>query len=105
VRSAQEVSAIATRRPFPAGAVRASTGKLQVALLARPAPARARKQALALAGAHDLLAFGERELYWLPRARMTDSELDLARLEGLVGPWTMRTKATIEQLAERHLSA
>jgi hypothetical protein len=35
---------------------------------------------------------------------MLDSGLDLQQLERLVGPWTMRTKATIEQLAARHLA-
>ena len=64
--------------------------------------AAARKEALALASDEDLLAIDGRELYWLPQARMFDSELDLKALEALVGPWTMRTMGTIEQIAAKH---
>jgi uncharacterized protein (DUF1697 family) len=104
VRSAAEIAEIAARRPFDEERVAASTGKLHVALLPH-APGRERaRETLALAGDSDLLAFGERELYWLPSGRMIDSALDLRALERLVGPWTMRTKSTIEQLWVRHLA-
>ena len=56
---------------------------------------RARRTRLAIRGG---------ELYWLPSGGMIDSELDLKALEALVGPWTMRTKGTIEQIAEKHLA-
>jgi uncharacterized protein (DUF1697 family) len=105
VRSAKEVRAIAGHEPFPPERLDASTGKLQVALLAGRPGAAARKAALALAGEADPLAIRGSELYWLPQARMVDSELDLKALEALVGPWTMRTKGTIEQIAEKHLGS
>jgi uncharacterized protein (DUF1697 family) len=105
VRSAAEAVEIAAGRPFPPQALRASEGKLHVAMLRELPAAGVRSQVLGLATAADRLAFGARELYWLPRGRMLDSGLDLQQLERLVGPWTMRTKATIEQLAARHLAA
>jgi uncharacterized protein (DUF1697 family) len=103
LRSAREVVAIAGHEPFEPQVVNASTGRLQVALLPGKPSAAAGKAALALAGEEDRLAIRGRELYWLPKARMSDSELDLKALESLVGPWTMRTKGTIDAIAEKHL--
>jgi uncharacterized protein (DUF1697 family) len=104
VRSAAEIAEIAAREPFPQERVSASTGKLHVALLGAAPAAGVRREALAHASDTDLLALHGRELYWLPQGRMIDSGLDLRALERLLGPWTMRTKATIEQLAAKHLA-
>ncbi len=104
LRTAAEVRTIAAHEPFDARTVAASAGKLQVALLAKkPSPAR-RKRALARASDEDRLAFGERELYWLPRGGTRDSELGMAAIDELVGPTTIRTMGTIEQLAAKHLA-
>jgi uncharacterized protein (DUF1697 family) len=101
VRSAEEIAAIAALAPFPAAAVSASTGKLHVALLPREPKAAITRDALAHATDEDRLALDGRELYWLPRGRMIESGLDLRALEDLVGPWTMRTKATVEGMAAK----
>jgi uncharacterized protein (DUF1697 family) len=101
LRSADEVRALAAHEPFPAGQVEASDGKLQVALLAS-SPAKAdREAALALATGDDRLALGERELWWLPAGRLTDSELDLGALEKRLGDWTMRTANTVRRMAAK----
>lgn len=101
LRTADEVRALAEHEPFPAGEIESSEGKLQVALLAeRPAKAD-REAALALATGDDRLALGERELWWLPAGRMSDSELDLRALEKLVGDWTMRTANTIRRMRQK----
>ena len=55
----------------------------------------------ALATGEDRLAFGDRELYWLPSGGMRDAALDLQAIERLVGPTTMRTKGTMERLAAK----
>ena len=102
LRSARELSALAAHEPFAEAEVGASEGKLQVALLPKKPPAAARKQALAEASDEDRLAIEGRELYWLPSGRMSDSELDLKRLEKALGPWTMRTMGTIEQIVARY---
>ncbi len=104
IRSAQELQAIAALRPFDARHVRGSAGKLQVALLSeRPSPG-AREATLALAGEGDRLAFGARELYWLPSGGILDSQLDLKAIGKLLGVITVRTKNTIEQIAARHFA-
>jgi uncharacterized protein (DUF1697 family) len=104
LRSAAEVRAIAEHRPFPARLVGGSKGKLQVALLPSKPPAGARRQALELATDADRLALDGRELYWLPSGGTRDSGLNLKALEKLVGPWTMRTKGTLELLADKHFA-
>jgi uncharacterized protein (DUF1697 family) len=104
LRSAEELLAIASYRPFDAELVEASKGKLQVALLAKKPSAAAAKWALSLSSEADRLAIEGRELYWLPSGGISESELDLKTAESAVGPWTMRTKGTIEQIVARYLS-
>lgn len=104
LRSAAELGALAAHEPFDIAAVKASKGKLQVALLPKKPTAKARKQALAEASDEDRLALEGRELYWLPSGGISESGLDLKTLETAVGPWTMRTMGTIEQIVAKHFS-
>ena len=101
LRSVAEVAAIAGRAPFPAKAVNASKGKLQVSLLAQEPGAKARRQVLALASDEDLLAIEGRELYWLPSGGLLESDLDLKAIEQALGRDTRRTMGTIEQIAAK----
>lgn len=102
IRTAEELKEIAAQEPFAPRLLQASAGKLQVAMLAEPASAAARKQILALAGKRDKLAFGTCELYWLPSGGVLESELDMKRIERVLGAMTMRTKGTVEQIAAKH---
>ncbi len=102
LRSSEQVAEIAARGPFPAKEIDASAGKLQVALLPAAPGKRVRKQALGIATDEDRLAIEGSELYWLPSGGMSESDLDLKTLESELGPWTMRTMGTIEQIAARH---
>lgn len=101
LRTAAEIEAIAAAEPFEPALVEASKGKLQVSLLEAKPAAGARKQVEALSSDDDRLAFGERELYWLPSAGTMESELDRKEIEKLLGPVTQRTKGTIEALAAK----
>lgn len=102
LRSAKELSALAAHEPFDAAKVKASKGKLQVALLPKKPAAKARKQALGETTAEDRLAIEGRELYWLPSGGISESDLDLKTIEAAVGPWTMRTMGTVEQIAAKY---
>jgi uncharacterized protein (DUF1697 family) len=104
LRTASEVKEIAARQPFPAKDVERSQGKLQVSLLEKKPSAATQKKALELATDQDRLAFGKRELYWLPSGGTLDSELDRKRLDELLGPTTMRTKGTVELLAAKYFA-
>jgi uncharacterized protein (DUF1697 family) len=101
LRTASELAEIVAYDPFTPAQLAASKGKLQVSMLSKKPTAATRKKALALATDQDLLAFGKRELYWLPSGGTMESTLDRKALDGLLGPTTMRTKGTVEQLAAK----
>jgi len=105
LRSAIELGEVAAEEPFEADRVAASKGKPQIAFLSAAPKAAARKAALAQASDDDLLVLRGRELYWLPSGGISESDLDLKQLEATLGPWTMRTKDTVEQISRRHLAA
>lgn len=104
LRGAAELSALAAHEPFDAAAVKASKGKLQVALLPSKPAAKARKKALAEATDEDRLVVEGRELYWLPSGGVSETDLDLKVVEAALGPWTMRTIGTIEQIVAKHFA-
>jgi uncharacterized protein (DUF1697 family) len=101
LRTAPELGEIVAFQPFKPAQVEASKGKLQVSMLSKKPTAATRKKALALATDQDLLEFGERELYWLPSGGTLESALDRKAIDALLGPTTMRTKGTVEQLAAK----
>lgn len=101
LRSGEEVAAVAARQPFDAAAMRKSKGKLQVSFLMKKPSAAAKKKALALATDEDRLGIEGRELYWLPSGGISESELDLKAIDAALGPGTMRTMGTIEQIAAK----
>lgn len=104
LRTAEELRGIARMQPFTPARVEASAGKLQVGMLSGRPGSRARRDVLALASDHDRLAFGEQELYWLPSGGMSESALDLRAIARLIGSMTLRTRGTVEQIAEMHFS-
>lgn len=101
LRTAEELASVASFAPFPDEAVQASAGKLQVTMLREPPGEAARAQVLGLAPAADALAFGPRELYWLPSGGVLESELDVKAIARVVGDGTMRTLGTIENIVRR----
>lgn len=102
LRTDAEVRTIAQDEPFPAADVEASAGKLQVSVLADLPPAAERERVLALATDEDRLAFGKRELYWLPSGGMLDSQLDLKAIDQAVGVSTRRTMGTMQAIAAKY---
>ncbi len=101
MRTAKQLEEIAERQPFAPKDVEASKGKLQVSLLLEKPTATTAKKVLALATDDDRLAFGTRELFWLPSGGYMEAELDRKALDEMVGPSTVRTKGTVEQLARK----
>lgn len=98
LRSPPEMEALASVEPFEPGA------KFHVMFLKKLPPAGVQDEVLALSTDDDRLAFGERELFWRPRGRMLESELDLKRVGNLIGLNTMRTNGTVAQIAAKYLS-
>lgn len=104
LRTAGEVRKIAAHQPFEEALVEKSKGKLQVTMLTAKPAAKARKEVLALASDEDRLAFGDRELHWLPSGGILDSALDFKLIGKLLGPITTRTKGTVEQVAAKYFA-
>jgi len=102
LRSLEEVAAIAAREPFAPKLVARSKGKLQVSFLMENPTAAAKRQVLALATAEDLLAIEGRELYWLPSGGISESDLDWKPIDAVLGPGTIRTMGTVEQIAAKY---
>jgi uncharacterized protein (DUF1697 family) len=98
LRGAREMDALAAGQPFEPGA------KYHVMFLKKLPSAAVHKQVLALGTDDDRLAWGARELFWRPRGRMMDSELDLKAVEKLIGRNTMRTNGTVEQIAAKYFA-
>ena len=102
LRGLAELARIAAQEPFAAAALAASKGKLQVSMLSREPTAEAKQEVLALATDEDRLAISGRELFWLPSGGTIESTLDLKAIERALGPGTMRTKGTIDQIASKY---
>lgn len=103
LRGAAELRAVAAREAFDSQLVAASRGKLQVAFLPAAPSSEKSREALDLGTDEDRLRIDGRELYWLPSSGVSDAELDLKAVEAAIGPWTMRTKGTVDQIVAKHL--
>lgn len=93
IRTAAEMRALAADDPIP----RKAGQKLHVMFCLKKPP----KSVLEYATETDPLVIGKSELYWGPQGRMLDSDIDLKAIEKLIGPMTMRTKDTVDQIAAR----
>jgi uncharacterized protein (DUF1697 family) len=104
LRSTKQLLAITAQQPFDEKQLAASKGKLQVAFLGEKPSAAAVKKALRLASDADLLAVAGKELYWLPDGGLSESDLDHRALAEALGPMTIRTKGTVDQIATRYFA-
>lgn len=96
LRNDKQMRALAEHRPFGN-----AEGRLHVMVMGKRPSASLVKKVTPLAGKGDRLAFGERELYWLTPGNMQDAQTDLDAVMKLIGPHTMRTKGTIDQIAKK----
>jgi uncharacterized protein (DUF1697 family) len=104
LRSEKQLLAIGAQEPFSAKQLAASKGKPQIAFLVKkPSPAAA-KRALAMTSDADLLALEGSELFWLPEGGLSESDLDHKALGEALGPMTIRTKGTVDQIAAKYFS-
>lgn len=90
LRTAEELAAIVQFEAFTPAEIEAR-GKVQVTLLKTSPDAETTAAALAFASEDDLLVLNGRELYWLPRAGISTSELDHKGLDRVLGLGTTRT--------------
>jgi hypothetical protein len=75
-----------------------------VAFLKGRPPAALRRKLEALSGNVDELKVGEREIYWLSRTSLRDSNVSGARLEAVSnGPATVRNVNTVNRLLAKYV--
>lgn len=104
LRGEDELRGAAEHEPFELAALEASRGKLQVAFLRATPKASDRRQALELSTGDDRLEVDGRQLYWLPRGGLSESDLDLNAIAAALGPITIRTRGTVEQIVAKYLA-
>jgi uncharacterized protein (DUF1697 family) len=101
LRSAQALERIATRQPFQSAE---PDTRIYVAFLKGRPPAALRRKLEALSGNVDELKVGEREIYWLSRTSLRDSNVSGARLEAVSnGPATVRNVNTVNRLLAKYV--
>jgi uncharacterized protein (DUF1697 family) len=105
LRSEKQMLAIAGATPFTKKELARTAGRIQVCLLPKKPTAAVQKKVLELATDDDLLAFGDRDLFWLPKEGLMGSELDTKAAAKLTGPQTVRTMGTIEAIAKKFFDA
>ena len=101
LRSAHAVQEIATTMPFDDSELEASQRRVQVILLRNAVEPETVKAVLLDSPPDDVLRGHDADVFWLPRAGISDSSLDLPAVERHLGPMTVRTLTTIQRLAAR----
>ncbi len=101
IRTLDEVAAIAEYKPFTDAEMKSATA-LNIAFLAEPLDAKAKRQVLALKTDIDTFHVHGREVYWLCRKKQSESTFSNAVLEKTLGkPSTIRGANTIKKLVEK----
>jgi uncharacterized protein (DUF1697 family) len=101
LRSGSCVRDTSSAMPFERAELDATERRIQVILLRDPTPLEALRAACSSAPDDDLLRPHGSDIFWLPRAGITGSALDLGALERELGPVTVRTHGTIRRLVDR----
>jgi uncharacterized protein (DUF1697 family) len=101
IRTAEQLTAIASHRPF-ASEPAAGEGSMYVIFLARPLGAAGRRQLTALATPVDEFACKATEVYWCRRGKLLESGVSGPAMDkALGGPATTRNRNTVCRLVER----
>lgn len=104
VRTAEQVRALAAATPFAEGELAQTERRVQLLfVLGQPDPTAVAALLEEHGSEDDLLRWGERELWWLPRAGVSDSRLRVGVLERALGVTTLRTHRAVAGLVTRHL--
>lgn len=102
LRTVPEVAAIAEYQPFNKSQL-SSAAALNVAFLADPISAEAAKSVMALTTAIDDFHVHGREVYWLCKAKQSDSKFSNTRFEKLLtARATWRNVNTVRRLAAKY---
>ncbi|MGA9770754.1 MAG: DUF1697 domain-containing protein [Blastocatellia bacterium] len=100
IRTTPELAVIADYKPFPDEEMKAD---LYVAFLADEPGDEAKQKVLSLTTASDEFHLYGRELYWLCRRRISESEVSGAKLAKALGMQsTLRNSTTVKKIAAKY---
>ncbi|HJZ89731.1 MAG TPA: DUF1697 domain-containing protein [Gemmataceae bacterium] len=103
IRSPAELAAVAGHRPFPAADLEAGGNTLYISFVADPPGPEAAERLRGLRTDLDDFHVHGREVYWLCRTKISQSEVTGAKFERAVGvSTTMRNATTVRKLAAKY---
>jgi uncharacterized protein (DUF1697 family) len=103
LRTTAELAEIAARQPFPETEFTENGATLHIAFMPAAPSAAAREAVMALRGEKDDFHTAGRELYWLIRGKMTDSNLKGPELGKALGAsTTVRNVNTVRRLVAKY---
>jgi uncharacterized protein (DUF1697 family) len=103
IRTTSELATVGEYKPFPDGELRAEGHVLYVGFLAEEPDDEAKRKVLSLATDFDDFHIRGRELYWLCRKRMSESEVSGAMLAKALGAQTtLRNSTTVKKIAAKY---
>jgi uncharacterized protein (DUF1697 family) len=101
IRTTAELAEIARYQPFQEPD--ADSHNLYIAFLAEPPGEAAQQKLLSFTTDIDEFHVNDREVYWLCRKRMSDSQFSGALLEKTLGlPATLRNSTTVKKMAAKY---
>ena len=103
IRTTSELAAIADYKPFPDKELKADGNVLYIAFLADEPGSEAKKKVLSLTTKVDEFHVHGRELYWLCRTKISESEVSGASLAKALGvQTTLRNSTTVKKIAAKY---
>lgn len=103
IRTSGELADVAQYQPFPEEAWEAAGHTLYIAFLAAPPGHAAWQKLLAFTTTVDEFHLHGREVYWLCRKKMSESQFSGALLEKTLGlPATLRNSTTVKKMAAKY---
>jgi uncharacterized protein (DUF1697 family) len=103
IRTAAEVAEVAAHRPFPPAELEAEGATLYVAFHREPPGEAATRRLLEHRSAADDFHVRGREVYWLARKKVSESDFSGVQLARALGmPGTMRNVNTVRRLAAKY---
>ena len=101
IRSSSELASVANYQPFAASELEGNA--LYIAFLPAPPSGESQQKLMAFRTPLDDFHVHEREVYWLCRAKISESAFSGALLEKVIGmPATMRNSTTVRKLAAKY---
>ena len=103
IRSTSELSAVASHKPFSVGELNTPGNSLFIGFMAAKPSDAAKKLLQSSNSKVDEFHLHGREVYWLLRARFSDSKFSGSRLEKTLGmPVTLRNSTTVRKLVAKY---